>query len=45
VPQWRGRTRTGTLVYLPRGDEDLRGRVLPVQIEKTSPWALQGVPA
>jgi tRNA-2-methylthio-N6-dimethylallyladenosine synthase len=45
VPQWRGRGRTGKLVYLPRQEEDLRGRVLSVRIEKTSPWALQGVPA
>jgi tRNA-2-methylthio-N6-dimethylallyladenosine synthase len=45
VPQWRGRTRTGKLVYLPRGDENLRGHLLQVHIEKASPWALQGVPA
>jgi tRNA-2-methylthio-N6-dimethylallyladenosine synthase len=45
VPQWRGRTRTGKLVYLPRRDEDLRGRLVRTLIEKTSPWALQGVPA
>jgi tRNA-2-methylthio-N6-dimethylallyladenosine synthase len=45
VPQWRGRSRTGKLVYLPRHEEDLRGRLLPVRIEKISPWALQGLPA
>jgi tRNA-2-methylthio-N6-dimethylallyladenosine synthase len=45
VPQWRGRTRTGKLVYLPRADEDLRGRLVQVRVEKTSPWAMQGVPA
>lgn len=45
LPQWRGRTRTGKLVYVPRGDESLRGRVLPVRITKSSPWALQGLPA
>jgi tRNA-2-methylthio-N6-dimethylallyladenosine synthase len=45
VQQWRGRTRTGKLVYLPRREEDLRGRLVRTLIEKTSPWALQGVPA
>jgi tRNA-2-methylthio-N6-dimethylallyladenosine synthase len=45
VPQWRGRTRTGKLVYLPRAEEKLQGRLIPVRIEKTGPWALQGVPA
>ncbi|MGH2387774.1 MAG: TRAM domain-containing protein, partial [Chloroflexota bacterium] len=45
IPQWRGRTRTGKLVYLPRAEEKLQGRLIPVRIEKTGPWALQGVPA
>ena len=45
VPQWRGRTRTGKLVYIPRGEESLRGKLMAVRIEKASPWALQGVPA
>jgi len=45
VPQWRGRTRTGKLVYLPREEQDLRGRLVPVRIEKASPWAMQGIPA
>ncbi len=45
VPQWRGRTRTGKLVYMPRAEEKLQGRLIPVRIEKTGPWALQGVPA
>jgi tRNA-2-methylthio-N6-dimethylallyladenosine synthase len=45
IPQWRGRTRAGKLVYLPRTDESLRGELVQVRIEKTSPWALQGVPA
>jgi tRNA-2-methylthio-N6-dimethylallyladenosine synthase len=44
VPQWRGRTRTNKLVFLPRGGENLVGQVVPVRIIKTSPWALQGVP-
>jgi tRNA-2-methylthio-N6-dimethylallyladenosine synthase len=43
IPQWRGRTRTGKLVYLPREEQDLRGRLVEARIEKTSPWALQGV--
>ncbi len=43
VPQWRGRTRTNKLVFIPRGDENLVGRLVPARITKTSPWALQGV--
>jgi tRNA-2-methylthio-N6-dimethylallyladenosine synthase len=45
VLQWRSRTRTGKLVYIPRGEENLRGKLIAVRIEKASPWALQGVPA
>ena len=45
VPQWRGRTRTNKLVFIPRGDENLVGQRVPVRITKTSPWALQGVMA
>ena len=45
VPQWRGRTRTNKLVFVPRGDENLVGQLVPVRITKTSPWALQGVMA
>jgi tRNA-2-methylthio-N6-dimethylallyladenosine synthase len=45
VPQWRGRTRTNKLVFIPRGAENLMGRLVPVRITKTSPWALQGVMA
>lgn len=45
IAQWRGRTRTGKLVYIPRGEENLRGRLVDVRVEKTSPWALQGIPA
>ncbi len=45
VPQWRGRTRTNKLVFIPRGDENLVGQLVPVRITKTSPWALQGVMA
>ena len=43
VPQWRGRTRTNKLVFIPRDQENLMGRLVPVRITKTSPWALQGV--
>jgi tRNA-2-methylthio-N6-dimethylallyladenosine synthase len=43
LPQWRGRTRTNKLVFIPRGEEDLTGRLVNVRITKTSPWALQGV--
>ncbi len=43
VPQWRGRTRTNKLVFLPREGANLIGRTVPVRITKTSPWALQGV--
>jgi tRNA-2-methylthio-N6-dimethylallyladenosine synthase len=45
TPQWRGRTRSSKLVYLPRQAEDLRGQVVRARIIKTSPWALQAVPA
>jgi tRNA-2-methylthio-N6-dimethylallyladenosine synthase len=45
VPQWRGRTRTGKLLYIPRGEENLRGSLVRARVEKTSPWALQGMPA
>jgi tRNA-2-methylthio-N6-dimethylallyladenosine synthase len=45
TPQWRGRTRSGKLVYLPRDTEDRRGQLLPARVVKTSPWALQAVPA
>ena len=40
--QWRGRTRTGRLVFIPRGDEDLLGRLVNVKISKVSPFAMQG---
>ncbi len=43
LPQWRGRTRTNKLVFIPRGDENLVGQVVDARIVKTSPWALQGV--
>jgi tRNA-2-methylthio-N6-dimethylallyladenosine synthase len=41
--QWRGRTRTGRLVFFPRTDgDDLLGRLVEIQISKVSPFALQG---
>jgi tRNA-2-methylthio-N6-dimethylallyladenosine synthase len=45
VPQWRGRARTGKLVYLPRAELNLQGQLVQVRIEKTGPWSMQGVPA
>jgi tRNA-2-methylthio-N6-dimethylallyladenosine synthase len=45
LPQWRGRTRTNKLVFIPRQEENLVGQLVPVRITKTSPWALQGVMA
>jgi tRNA A37 methylthiotransferase MiaB len=45
LPQWRGRTRTNKLVFIPRDVENLVGHLVPVRITKTSPWALQGVMA
>jgi tRNA-2-methylthio-N6-dimethylallyladenosine synthase len=45
LPQWRGRTRTNKLVFIPREEENLVGQLVPVRITKTSPWALQGVMA
>ena len=44
TPQWRGRTRSGKLVYLPREAEDRRGQLLRTRVVKTSPWALQSRP-
>ena len=42
APQWRGRTRQNKLMYFPAGDHDLRGEEVNVQVERVSPWALQG---
>ncbi len=38
--RWRGRTATNKLVFL-ESDNDLRGKVLPVQITWTGPWSMQ----
>ena len=45
--KWQGRTRTDKLVFITEdGDEgctaDLAGQLVKVDIEHTSPWALQG---
>lgn len=40
--QWRGRTRTGRLVFFPRSAEDLLGRLVNVRISQVSPFAMQG---
>jgi tRNA-2-methylthio-N6-dimethylallyladenosine synthase len=45
MAQWRGRTRQNRLVFLPRREDDLLGRTLPVRIEKVSPWAMQAAVA
>ncbi len=39
--KWQGRTRTGKLVFFS-GDNDSRGQLMNIRIEKTSPWSLQG---
>jgi len=39
--RWKGRTPTNKLVFVESAD-DLRGRVLPVQITWTGPWSMQG---
>jgi tRNA-2-methylthio-N6-dimethylallyladenosine synthase len=39
--KWQGRTRTDKLVFFT-SDSDRRGQLVPVRIEHTSPWSLQG---
>ncbi len=39
--RWRGRTETNKLVFV-ESQEDLRGKLLPVQIEWTGPWSMLG---
>ena len=41
--KFQGRTRQDKLVFFP-SNADLRGRLVRVKIDKTSPWALQGNP-
>ena len=38
--RWRGRTPTNKLVFVET-DENLKGRVVPVQITWTGPWSMQ----
>ena len=38
--RWRGRTPTNKLVFV-ESDDDLRGRLLPVQITWAGPWSMQ----
>jgi len=40
--KWWGRTRTGKLVFF-NDDSSRLGQLVEVEIEKTSPWSLQGV--
>ena len=42
--RWKGRTRTNKLVFLD-STEDLRGQLVPVEIEWTGPWSLVGRPS
>ncbi|MAF85537.1 MAG: tRNA (N6-isopentenyl adenosine(37)-C2)-methylthiotransferase MiaB [Dehalococcoidales bacterium] len=39
--KWRGRTKTGKLVFFNDNNNCL-GQLVKIRIEKTSPWALQG---
>ena len=39
--RWRGRTETNKLVFAESQD-DLRGEILPVQIDWTGPWSMLG---
>jgi tRNA-2-methylthio-N6-dimethylallyladenosine synthase len=38
--RWKGRTPTNKLVFV-EADDDLKGRVLPVNITWTGPWSMQ----
>jgi tRNA-2-methylthio-N6-dimethylallyladenosine synthase len=43
--RWRGRTETNKLVFV-ESDQDLRGRIIPVEITWTGPWSMQArIPA
>jgi len=39
--KWQGRTRTGKLVFF-NDNNDCRGQLINIRVEKTSPWSLQG---
>ena len=38
--RWRGRTPTNKLVFV-EAEENLKGRILPVQVTWTGPWSMQ----
>ena len=40
--RWQGRTRSGKLTFFSAAD-DCRGQIVDIEINKTSPWALQGI--
>ncbi len=47
LKQWKGRTRTNKLVFLPDAEADgqirlEQGEVVPVRIERATAWSLQG---
>ncbi|MEE8421012.1 MAG: radical SAM protein, partial [Dehalococcoidales bacterium] len=39
--KWQGRTRSDRLVFF-QNNNDCRGQLVNIRIEKTSPWSLQG---
>ncbi|HEY32650.1 MAG TPA: tRNA (N6-isopentenyl adenosine(37)-C2)-methylthiotransferase MiaB [Dehalococcoidia bacterium] len=39
--KWQGRTRSDKLVFF-NSEDDCRGQLLSISIERTSPWSLQG---
>ena len=39
--RWQGRTRSGKLTFFD-ANEEYRGQLVNIRIEKTSPWSLQG---
>jgi tRNA A37 methylthiotransferase MiaB len=45
LEQWHGRTRQNRLVFVPRGEDDLIGKLVTVRVEKVSPFAMQGAVA
>ena len=40
--KWRGRSRTNKLVFVPVGEEEMAGRLVPVRIIQAGPWSMQG---
>ncbi len=41
--RWKGRTPTNKLVFM-ESDQDLRGKIIPVQVTWTGPWSMQAKP-